>query len=172
MPTWLAVIAKVSVRPTDCEEARSVTCTTQGPYHPNAKKPSVAATKNTSGNGASAGSTASNATPINEAAAAVPTAIMRRSCPSLSLQAASSAHDLATQVSVTTDAGLLESEARTATLDGFEARLEAALGSPRRPMTEDQLDGKMRALAGDALDGVLDDLDAQAKVLIAAAHLP
>lgn len=81
------------------------------------------------------------------------------------------ARALAVQVTVTTDPGLLESEARIATPDGFQGSVEAALGSPLRPMTSEQLDVKVSDLAGDALDGVLDDLDAPAKVLLAAARL-
>lgn len=82
------------------------------------------------------------------------------------------ARALAAQVTVTTDPGLLESEARIATPDGFQGGVEAALGSPLRPMTSEQLDVKVSDLAGDALDGVLDDLDAPAKVFLAAARLP
>ena len=44
------------------------------------------------------------------------------------------------------------------TSGGQDVRVvEAALGSPARPMTQAQLAGKVRELAGRALEGVLDD---------------
>jgi hypothetical protein len=81
------------------------------------------------------------------------------------------ARALAAAVSVTTDPHLLESEARLTTADGFEARVEAALGSPARPMTAGQLTAKVHDLAGDALAGVLDDADEPARLLLDAARL-
>jgi 2-methylcitrate dehydratase PrpD len=39
----------------------------------------------------------------------------------------------------------------------LEARVEAAKGSPQRPMSDADLDAKVRALAGERLDGILDD---------------
>jgi 2-methylcitrate dehydratase PrpD len=82
------------------------------------------------------------------------------------------AQELALDVRVTTDARLFESEARFKGRDGFEARVDAALGSPLRPMTAEQLQNKVASLAGSALDGVLDDLNEPAKVLVEAARLP
>ena len=55
-----------------------------------------------------------------------------------------------------TDAGLLESEAVLSS-GGGEMRVEAALGSPRRPMNAGALADKLTALAGDRLHGALDD---------------
>jgi 2-methylcitrate dehydratase PrpD len=77
---------------------------------------------------------------------------------------------LAERVTVTTDDSLLESEARLRAGD-FEARIDAALGSPRHPMTPEQLGAKVRDLSGDALSGVLDDPREPAKLLVDAARL-
>jgi 2-methylcitrate dehydratase PrpD len=82
------------------------------------------------------------------------------------------AQELGSNVRVTTDARLLESEARVKGPDGFEARVDAALGSPLRPMTAEQLQTKVASLAGSALDGVLDDLNEPAKLLVDVARLP
>lgn len=79
--------------------------------------------------------------------------------------------ELATQIRVGTHAGLLESEARLVAPRGFEARVEAATGSPRKPMTSEQVRAKVASLAGAALDGVLDDPDQPGKVLVDAARL-
>jgi 2-methylcitrate dehydratase PrpD len=51
------------------------------------------------------------------------------------------------------------------------ARVGAALGSPQRPMSAEQLAAKARSLAGDRLDGVLDDPDRPAAEVLAAAGL-
>jgi 2-methylcitrate dehydratase PrpD len=80
--------------------------------------------------------------------------------------------ELASDVKVTTDASLLESEARLRGQDGFEARVEAALGSPQRPMTAAQLQDKVASLAGDALNGILDNPNEPAKAVVGAARLP
>jgi len=73
-----------------------------------------------------------------------------------------------TRVRLATDASLAEAEAVIA-LDGEEvARVEAARGSPQRPMSADELAAKCRTLAGDALDGLLDDRDAPAQALLDA----
>jgi 2-methylcitrate dehydratase PrpD len=82
------------------------------------------------------------------------------------------ARRLASDVKVETDASLQESEARLTGGDGFEARVEAALGSPQRPMTAAQLRDKVASLAGSALDGILDDLREPAKTLVTTARLP
>jgi len=79
---------------------------------------------------------------------------------------------------IVTDEALLESEAilLTETPAGVVevARVTAALGSPEHPMDDAQLADKVQALAGDALDGVL-EADGAAAVLdrlwaAAAAH--
>jgi 2-methylcitrate dehydratase PrpD len=63
----------------------------------------------------------------------------------------------ATNVTVRTDPALGESEA-VLRLDGDEAaRVSASRGSPQRPLSGDQLAAKVQRLAGDRLDGVLDD---------------
>jgi 2-methylcitrate dehydratase PrpD len=80
--------------------------------------------------------------------------------------------ELASDVRVTTDARLLESEARLRAQDGFEARVEAALGSPLRPMTAAQLQDKVASLARRALNGILDDPNEPAKAVVEAARLP
>src|SRR5262245_14417676 len=73
-----------------------------------------------------------------------------------------------TRVRLTTDASLAESEAVIA-LGGEEvARVEAARGSPLRPMSANELAAKCRMLAGDGLDGLLDDRDAPARTLLDA----
>jgi 2-methylcitrate dehydratase PrpD len=77
----------------------------------------------------------------------------------------------AERVRVETDAGLLESEA-VLSADGVEVRVEAALGSPGRPMDADALASKLRGLAGKRLDGALEDLDRPAAELLGAAGLP
>ena len=66
--------------------------------------------------------------------------------------------------------GMLESEA-VLSADGAEVRVEAALGSPQRPMDTDALAAKLRGLAGERLDGALDDLDRPAAELLEAAGL-
>jgi 2-methylcitrate dehydratase PrpD len=72
------------------------------------------------------------------------------------------------RVRVRTDDRLGETEA-VLIVDGQEvARVEASRGSPERPMTADQLAAKCRLLAGDALDGILDDPDAPAQTLLDA----
>ncbi|HEX5620782.1 MAG TPA: MmgE/PrpD family protein [Solirubrobacteraceae bacterium] len=71
-------------------------------------------------------------------------------------------------VHVRTDDTLGETEA-VLVADGHEvARVAASLGSPQRPMTPEQLAAKCHMLAGDALDGILDDLDAPAQTLLNA----
>jgi 2-methylcitrate dehydratase PrpD len=64
---------------------------------------------------------------------------------------------LGAEIAVTADRSLLESEARLA-IDGTEvARVEAALGSPQHPMDATRLAAKRRELAGELLEGALDD---------------
>ncbi len=78
---------------------------------------------------------------------------------------------LAAQVRVRTDAALGESEA-VLELDGRElARVSAPRGSPGNPLDAGALAAKVRALAGDALDGALDDPRRPAGALRGAAGL-
>ena len=74
-------------------------------------------------------------------------------------------------VTVAVDAGLGEQEAVLRDGDQEVARVAAALGSPQRPMTADQLAAKVRDLAGDRLDGVLDDPGRPAAEALEAAGL-
>jgi 2-methylcitrate dehydratase PrpD len=75
------------------------------------------------------------------------------------------------RVHVTTDPALAESEA-VLLLDGREAaRVTAALGSPERPMDAGQLAAKVHGLAGERLDGVLDEPLRPATEVLAAAGL-
>ena len=60
-------------------------------------------------------------------------------------------------IRVRTDPKLGESEAILSTGRKRIAHVEAAVGSPSNPMTEDRLAAKVRDLAGDRLDGILDD---------------
>jgi 2-methylcitrate dehydratase PrpD len=73
----------------------------------------------------------------------------------------------AARVEVRTDAALAESEALVLADGRIVGRVDAALGSPRRPMDAAALAAKVRALAGDRLDGALDDPDAPASGLLA-----
>lgn len=74
-------------------------------------------------------------------------------------------------VQVRTDAGMAESEAVLAGAGLDPVRVEAALGSPLRPMGPDALEDKLRGLAGDRLDGALDDAERPARSLLEAAGL-
>src|SRR3954468_20867298 len=72
----------------------------------------------------------------------------------------------AARVRVETDPALLESEA-VLLVDGREAaRVEAALGSPARRMAEASLTAKVRDLAGERRDGLLEDDAAPAASLL------
>ena len=72
------------------------------------------------------------------------------------------------RVRLSTDDGLREAEAVLA-LGGEEvARVPASRGSPEAPMDAAQLTAKCRELAGDRLDGLLDDPDAPAQTLLDA----
>jgi 2-methylcitrate dehydratase PrpD len=71
-------------------------------------------------------------------------------------------------VHVRVDAGLGESEALLRAA-GEEIRVSAALGSPERPLDEQSLAAKLRSLAGDRLDGALDDLEGPASDLVPVA---
>jgi len=70
------------------------------------------------------------------------------------------ARRLAARIEVQIDDRLDQAEAILAwegAHDVIEARVEAARGSPQRPMSSDQLIAKVRSLAGARLDGALDD---------------
>ena len=62
-----------------------------------------------------------------------------------------------------TDPALAEMEARVEIDGGRAAQVESPLGSPGRPMDEQALLRKVRELAGERLDGVLDDATAPAR---------
>lgn len=81
------------------------------------------------------------------------------------------AHRLAARVTLRTDPCLRESEAVLEAGGERAGHVEAALGSPARPMDEARLRAKVRELAGERLDGVLDDLDAPVARVVAAAGL-
>lgn len=75
------------------------------------------------------------------------------------------------RIRVRTDPTLGETEA-VLEADGEEvARVAHSLGSPERPMTEDQLAAKVRDLAGDRLAGALDEPERPAGDLLATAGL-
>jgi 2-methylcitrate dehydratase PrpD len=81
------------------------------------------------------------------------------------------ARRLAERVEVRTDTSLVES-ATLLDVDGERAaQVEAALGSPGRPMDAAQLQAKLEELAGHRLDGVLDDPDAPVAGVVDAALL-
>ena len=72
------------------------------------------------------------------------------------------------RVRLVTDSSLRQAEAVVA-LNGDEvARVPASRGSPEAPMSADQVATKCRLLAGDRLDGLLDNPDAPAQVLLDA----
>ena len=71
-------------------------------------------------------------------------------------------------VRVATDEALREAEAVVAVGGEEVARVEAARGSPERPMSADELAAKCALLAGDRLDGLLGDRDAPAQALLDA----
>jgi 2-methylcitrate dehydratase PrpD len=72
------------------------------------------------------------------------------------------------RVTLSTDDALGESEAVLAVGGEEVARVEHSRGSPERPMSADELAAKCRMLAGDRLDGLLDDRDAPAQTLLDA----
>jgi len=81
------------------------------------------------------------------------------------------AQRLAAQVSVCADPRLVESEALLA-IDGEQvSRVEAALGSPQRPMDREWLAAKRRSLAGEQLEGALEDPERPAIELADALEL-
>jgi 2-methylcitrate dehydratase PrpD len=70
------------------------------------------------------------------------------------------------RVRVRTDSGLRESEAAIEAGGRRLGHVEAALGSPARPMDDVALAAKVRDLAGDRLDGALDDPERPARELL------
>jgi 2-methylcitrate dehydratase PrpD len=81
------------------------------------------------------------------------------------------ASELAKSVKVTGDPDLPDSEARLG-VDGVPmARIGAALGSPQRPMTAEALATKRRDLAGERLEGSLDDTERPAAELLEAIEV-
>jgi 2-methylcitrate dehydratase PrpD len=81
------------------------------------------------------------------------------------------ARERSRQVSVWVDRSLPEFGA-VLTDDGEElARVASPRGAPDRPITVSQLERKIRDLAGDRLNGVLDDLEAPAAAALDAAGL-
>jgi 2-methylcitrate dehydratase PrpD len=78
------------------------------------------------------------------------------------------ARRLAERVRVRTGAELLESEAHVEVGGERVGHVEAALGSPARPMDAAALHAKIEDLAGDRLDGVLDELEAPAARVVEA----
>jgi 2-methylcitrate dehydratase PrpD len=77
--------------------------------------------------------------------------------------------DLArTRVRLTIDESLAETAAVIAVGGEEAARVDAARGSPQRPLRPDEVAAKCRMLAGEALDGLLDDRDAPAQTLLDA----
>ena len=72
------------------------------------------------------------------------------------------------RVRLVTDESLAEAEAVIALAGEEVARVEAARGSPERPMSADELAAKCHMLADDRLDGLLDDRDAPAQTLLDA----
>ena len=78
--------------------------------------------------------------------------------------------ELASRIEVRTDAALGESE--FALLAGGEelARVDAARGSPEHPLGAEELRAKVRDLAGERLDGVLDDAGRPAAELLAEVN--
>ncbi|HZD22225.1 MAG TPA: hypothetical protein VE569_02315, partial [Acidimicrobiia bacterium] len=82
---------------------------------------------------------------------------------------------LASRVEVRTDDSLQESEAILEWHGGHHpivVRVDAARGSPQRPMTDDELQDKVHSLAGTRLDGALDDLGAPAGDVLALITEP
>jgi 2-methylcitrate dehydratase PrpD len=74
-------------------------------------------------------------------------------------------------ISIRVDDTLLESEARLEVAGAEVARVERAHGSPERPLDAAALARKVHALAGERLEGVLDDPARPAADVLAAAGL-
>jgi len=78
-------------------------------------------------------------------------------------------HGAPRSVSVVADQTLLESEAVLSTSDGSQLQVDAALGSPQRPMTAAQLEAKVTSLAGEDLEGAFSDPGSEIKDLLPPA---
>jgi 2-methylcitrate dehydratase PrpD len=78
---------------------------------------------------------------------------------------------LAERIEVRSDRSLRESECVLHAGGTEIARVEAALGSPQRPMDAKALRRKVTGLAGDAVAGALDDLDRPAAEVLELAGL-
>jgi 2-methylcitrate dehydratase PrpD len=75
---------------------------------------------------------------------------------------------LAERIAVRTDRALRESEFILLAGDAELAHVTAARGSPERPLTAAELAAKVHGLAGDRLDGLLDDPRRPARDVLAA----
>jgi 2-methylcitrate dehydratase PrpD len=75
------------------------------------------------------------------------------------------------QVSVELDASLPEFGARVAGCAGALITIDSPAGSPARPVSPSHLAAKVADLAGDRLEGALEDLDRPATSLLSAAGL-
>jgi 2-methylcitrate dehydratase PrpD len=73
---------------------------------------------------------------------------------------------LGARIEVRTDTALGQAEARLQIDGTLAARITAPRGSPANPLDAEALDAKVRALAGSALDGALDDRQAPAHELL------
>jgi 2-methylcitrate dehydratase PrpD len=80
------------------------------------------------------------------------------------------ARKLAKDVEVSEDASIADSEAVLVT-GGRSFRVDAPLGSPQRPMTGEALAAKRRSLAGERLEGALEDPSRPAAELLEALPL-
>jgi hypothetical protein len=74
-------------------------------------------------------------------------------------------------VRVRTDAALAESEARIEVGGRTAARVLTPRGSPGNPLGPEEIAAKARELAGDGIDGVLDDRGRPARDVRDAAGL-
>ena len=83
----------------------------------------------------------------------------------------SEVRERAARVAVFADPALAESEAVLRVAGKEAARVEAAPGSPSRPLAEEELRSKRERLAGDRLEGALDDPGLPAAELAAAVGL-
>jgi 2-methylcitrate dehydratase PrpD len=76
----------------------------------------------------------------------------------------------ARRIAVQTDDEVAESAA-ILEIEGRSWAVQVARGSPQRPLTDDELKTKVRALAGTRLDGALDDPTVPARSVVEAAGL-
>ena len=78
--------------------------------------------------------------------------------------------ELASRIDVRTDTALGESQFALLAGDEELARVDAARGSPEQPLGVEELRAKVRDLAGERLDGVLDDAGRPAAELLAEVN--